>query len=302
MKARVIVSKTERSISPWISLLLSLFFTGLGELYSGIPFSGIALALARIIVLLSVPFYTIINSRETMTEEILVFCLALLVITISSPVNSFIAGRKRKAYLSWYNSALFYLLFMIISILLTAFSAGVFFSTFEIKRASADAPPLIKKGSFIIVKKLHNAEYTAGDMVKAEIQNGVTYLRVIGVPGDKISCEKGRILSDGSELPRSIFSEEELGKFSLSDYDVVSEQNGNVRYPVKSDVSLKMPETLLAADEYMLAPDIRTTAESFIRITSGGIRGRIEGIIYSPGSGFLPGKISIPADNTLSAR
>ncbi len=302
MKARVIVSKRERSISPWISLLLSLLVTGLGELYSGIPFSGIILGLARVITILAVPFYSFINSNETMTEEIIIFSLILLIITLASPVNSFIAGRKRKAYLSRYNSAAFYSLFILLNLLLTAFSAGVFFSTFEIKRAAEDTPPLIKKGSFIVVKKLHDAGYTAGDMVKADAEGGVKYLRVIGVPGDKISCDKGRILSDGSELPRSIFSEEELGKFYLSDYDVVSEQNGNVRYPVKSDVSLKMPETLLAADEYMLAPDIRTSAVSFIRITSAGIRGRIEGIIYSPGAGFLPGRISIPADNTVSAR
>lgn len=302
MKARVIVSTTERKTSPWISFILSLAVPGLGEVYAGTPLSGIIFSLSRIIGILATPFYSYINSNESMAEEILAVIILCLAITFFSALHAFYTSRKRKALLSWYNSAAFYSVFAFINILLTVVALGLFLSFFDIKKIREDSPPLFRRGDLIAVKKITPSGYSNGDIVAVETDAGEKLLRIIGVPGESISYEKGRFLSDNSELTLSIFTEEDLIKLSLTDFDVVSEQNGGVRYPVKNKVSVNTAGTLLPANEFFLAPDIRVSPEFFVKTASAKIHGRVEGILFSYETGLLPGEMSLPAENTLTGK
>ena len=301
MRTRVIVSTTERKTEPWLSLIMSLLIPGLGEVYAGIPLSGIIFSLSRLIAILAVPFYSFINSSESMTEEIFASVVLFVLITISSGVHSFLKCRKKKTLMSWYNSSVLYSLFSCVNIILTVVAIVLFLSVFEITKADEAQPPLFRKGDLIAIKKINLSGYSSGDIVAVNSGSTGKLLRVIGLPGERIGYTKGRFLSDGSELPLSIFTEEELWKLSLTDYDVISEQNGRVRYAVKGDPSLKIQEIILSAGEYFLAPDIRNTTELFLKNEQSRIKGRVEGILYSGEAGILPGRTSLPSENFISA-
>ena len=280
---------------------MSLFLPGLGEVYTGIPLSGIIFSLSRLIAILAPPFYSFVNRSESMTEEIFTAIILFFLITAGSAFHVFFTGRRKKALLSWYNSALFYSIFSSVNIILTIFAAAFFLSFFEIKKTDEARPPLFSEGDIIIIKKIIPSGYSSGDIVAVETESGEKLLRVIGLPGEKIAYINGRFLSDGSELPLSIFTEEDLLKLPLTDYDIVSEQNGNVRYAVKGDPGHIVPELSLSGHEYFLAPDIRNKPELFLKAESLRIKGRVEGILFSRGGGILPGGTSLPADNSISA-
>lgn len=302
MKTRVIVSTTEKKVSPWLSFLLSLVLPGLGEIYTGTPLSGIIFALSRITAILALPFYSYINSSESMAGAVFTVIILFVVITLLSAIHAAFKSRKRMARLLWYNSAAFYSVFIFINVLFTAVALLLFISFFGIKKVQEETPPLFRKGDLIAVKKLNPTGYSRGDIVEVQTVTGGKLLRVIGIPGEKISYSRGRFLSDSSELPLSIFTEEELGKFSLTDYDVVSEQNSNVLYPVKNSTPAETQEVLLTADEYYLAPDTRTSPEYFRKAAKREIRGRVEGILLSGEGGLLPGRLSLPAENIITGK
>lgn len=280
---------------------MSLFLPGLGEVYTGIPLSGIIFSLSRLIAILAPPFYSFVNKSESMTEEIFTAIILFFLITAGSAIHVFFTGRRKKALLSWYNSALFYSIFSAVNIILTIVAAAFFLSFFEIKKTDEARPPLFSEGDIIIIKKIIPSGYSSGDIVAVKTESGEKLLRVIGLPGEKIAYINGRFLSDGSELPLSIFTEEDLLKLPLTDYDIVSEQNGNVRYAVKGDPGHIVPELSLSGHEYFLAPDIRNKPELFLKAESLRIKGRVEGILFSSGGGILPGGTSLPADNSISA-
>jgi len=280
---------------------MSLLLPGLGEVYTGIPLSGIIFSLSRLILILAPPFYSFVNSSESMTEEISVAIILFFLITAGSAIHVFFTSRRRKALLAWYNSAVFYSVFSSVNIILTIVAAAFFLSFFEIEKTGEAHPPLFRDGDIIIIKKITPSGYSSGDIVAVKTESGEKLLRVMGLPGERIAYINGRFLSDGSELPLSIFTEEELRKLSLTDYDVISEQNGKVRYAVKGTTDLKIQNLTLSDHEYYLAPDIRNIPELFLKADSGRIKGRVEGILFSRGAGILPGGTSLPADNYISS-
>ncbi len=302
LKSKVITSSTERIINPWIAAIFSLAVTGLGQVYAGNPFSGIVLFLLKIISIIAIPFYSLIKSGEYLSEEITVTIFAFLLITLSAPIHAFFIVKNKKSQLLWYNSSLFYSIYTLITVTITILAILLFTTFFEIKQLPGDTPPLFRMNDIIAIKKINLKGYTHGDMVTTEADSTWVPVRVIGVPGESISCKKGRFLSDGSELPLSIFNEAELKKLALTDYDVISEINGQRRYPVRKGNSLKSSPVFLKENIYFLAPDVRESSDSFITASSGTIHGRVEGIIFSRSTGFFPGRISLPAENSLTGK
>ncbi|HOP65188.1 MAG TPA: S26 family signal peptidase [Spirochaetota bacterium] len=300
MKARVIVSATERETSPWLAALLSLLVTGLGQVYAGKPLAGIIFLLLRTMSIIASPFYSLKYPGEYMAEEILCSTLACLLFSIISPMHAFWVSRKKAGFLSWYNSRFYYSLYTLAAVTLTLLSVIIFFSFFNLQKVQKETQPLFRKGDIIAVRKTDREGYRHGDIVIADTGSGDELLRIIGTPGETISYSKGRFISGGSELHLSIFSEEELSLFNLTDYDVISEQNGSVRYPARGRSAENTPSTPLISGEYFLAPDSRESSSLFIKADTTKIRGRVDGIIFSGWKGILPGRITLPADNSIN--
>lgn len=262
-----------------IAFTLSLLVTGLGQVYCGSASRGIVLMLLRVVSVIAVPCYGFINPGENMLTEIFIAVSAFLLITISSPAEALVrAYLSRQTVKQKYNRYSFYISFTIVNIILTLFSISVFFTVFELCVNPESQRPLFIKGDILAVNRI-NIPYRSGETVMG--QNCIP-VRVTGLPGESVIFSNGRFSINGSELPRSIYSETELSGKSLWDNDVVLEQNGNSSYAVvPSKKNIKLTATP-GKNEYYTAPDDRNMTVNFGVLTADSIKGRIEGIFFSP--------------------
>ncbi len=281
MSRRIIISGRERVLNPLVSLIMSLIFTGTGEVYSGYPLKGITLALLRAASLLAVPFYSITNIKSSYLTEVLFSLLLFTLITFFSPLYAFfISIRKKKIIISAVSSVKFIVLSVILSSVLTIVSATLFFSFFSITRVNLNYPPIIESGDIALIKKSENQAYRKGEMIVLKDEN-LSFARIIGIPGESITSEKGRFSVDRSELPLSIFTEDELNMFSLTDLDVISETQGEFKYPVIQDKSNYKLNISLKEDRYFAVPDDRNDLAGYSAVKKINIYGRLEGLLFS---------------------
>jgi len=260
---------------------MSFFITGMGEIYSGSPQRGITLALFRAASVLVIPFYSVTNIKNSYLNEIFLSLMLFFLVTIFSPFYAcFISFKKNKIVLSKLNSSGFLTLFALCNIAVTMTAVAVFFTFFSIILVNTDSPPVIVKGDIAVVKKTGNNLYRKGEMVILKDKNSI-FLRIIGEPGEKISYSKGRFSIENSELHQSVFTDNELKKFPLTDFDVISENAGSFRYPVIQNSAEHPIDITLVNDEYFAVPDDRSRISEFTRVKKENIYGRMEGLLFS---------------------
>lgn len=281
MSKQIIISGRERILKSYISFIMSFLITGTGEIYSGSALRGIAIALLRAASAFAVPFYSMTNVKNSHLNEVFFSLFFFAVITLFSPFYALVLSiRKKKIVVTKFSTAGFIALFTVINILLTIISITVFLSFFSITRVNLNYPPIIESGDFVVIKKIGHLDYNKGEM--AVIKNkGLSFARIIGQPGESVSYSKGRFSNQGSELFLSIFTEDELKAFSLTDFDVISETQGFFKYPVIQNRDKYSMTVLLKNDEYFAAPDDRNDVSGFMSVKSDKIYGRMEGILFS---------------------
>ena len=296
LNRKIIVSTTGRKNNKWIAVFLSLFFTGLGQVYAGYAVQGIVFLLLKILSALLLPFYSLWEDSTLLAAGILTEMVIFILLSMAAALHAFILCVKVNVRSSWYNSLPSYILYGFLSSLLTLLSLIVFFSFFGIEKITDDAAPLMRKGDIIAVKKISRERFSRGELILMKKDGAVKIARIIALPGENVSCEKGRFIVDDYELPLTIFTENELHNLSVSDYDVISEQNGTWRYPViKGSRDLNM-KAVPDEKRYFVSPDDRRDSASMSRVSLEDITARVEGILYSPFSGVLPGEPYLPAE------
>ncbi len=268
-------------MKPFIPFVMSLFMTGMGEIYSGSPQRGIILALIRAASVLAIPFYSITNLKSSYITEIFVSLIFFILVTVFSPFDAlYISFKRKRLVVSKYISPGFIIIFALCNFIITIISVSIFFSFFSIIKVNADYPPVIQKGDIALIKKISNQFYSKGEMVFINDTN-YGFVRITGLPGENISYNKNRFSIQGSELFLSIFTESELKMFSLTDYDVISETNGSFKYPVIQNRDKFKLDLTLKDNEYFAAPDDRNNTSGFANIKKEKIYGRLEGILFS---------------------
>jgi hypothetical protein len=301
---------------------MSIFATGMGELYSGFPQKGIILALARSISLIIIPFYSIVYSKYSYMTEVFISLIVFAVITIFSPVYAYKISLKKKTIIVQKSSSKRSIaIFAIFNVLITILSIAIFLSNFSITRSYTGSDPLIVSGGatpphnissdslidkgdinlsgggtpphnlssallidkwdILVLKKLNNDSFKRGEMILLKGDES-RFARIIGLYEENIVYKNGRFSIDGSELFQSIFTEFEMKKLSLTDYDVISESDGIIKYPVIQKKDNFTYKYTLKNDEYLAAPDNRDLASEFIIVKDEDIYGRVEGILFSP--------------------
>jgi signal peptidase I len=277
----IIISGKERALKPHLSFLLSLLFTGAGEVYSGSPLKGTALALIRTAAALTAPFYCMVYLENSYLAEIFFSSVFFIIITAASPVNAlFISSGKKKITVYKYSTIRFITFFIFCNIALTIISVTVFFSFFSVRCIPQSQPPTFEQGDVIAVKKIHSGNFRRGETIVL-LNAGLPYARIIALPGNSVSFEKSRFAVENSELVQSVFSESELKTLSVTDYQVIAEIQDNFKYPVIQNKNHADIRLILKKDEYYAAPDDRNRIESFLTIKDDQITGRVEGILFS---------------------
>jgi hypothetical protein len=122
--------------------------------------------------------------------------------------------------------------------------------------------------------------YKKGEMIVLKDEN-LSLARIIGISGESITSEKGRFSINRSELPLSIFTEDELKSFSLTDFDVISETQGEFKYPVIQNRSNYKLNIFLKEDRYFVVPDDRNDIAGYAAVRNSNIYGRLEGLLFS---------------------
>ena len=280
MSKKIIISGKERILNPIMALIMSVFVTGLGELYSGFPHKGITLALARAISLIIIPFYAMVYSKYSYMTEIFISIICIAAITIFSPVYAYNLSLKKKTIIVQKSSSRqSIIIFAIFNVIITIISIVIFLSGFSIMRSYTGSDPLIVKGDIIVLKKVNTDSFKRGEMVL--LKGTESAFRIIGLYEENIVYKKGRFSIDGSELFQSIFTEFEMKKLSLTDYDVISESDGVTKYPVIQKKDNFTYKNTLKNNEYLAAQDNRDLSE-FVIVKGEEIYARVEGILFSP--------------------
>jgi signal peptidase I len=200
---------TERS--PWLALVLSLFCTGLGQIYAGRIVRGLALFLA---FLLFAPL-VLIASRLGPSTPVLVSLLLALAAVLSVMFFSIEdayrqASKVRQSYQpKEFNHPLLYVLFILVGVAYPVVSVVYLrahaFEAFYIP-TSSEAPNLLP-GDHVLVNKqiLQGKVPRRGDLVvfrppQDRAQNWVK--RVVGLPGDTVELRDNDVYVNGKKLER----------------------------------------------------------------------------------------------------
>ena len=281
MSKKIITSGKERILNPTMGLIMSVFVTGLGELYSGFPHKGITLALARSISLIIIPFYAMAYTKYSYMTEIFISIICIAAITIFSPIYAYnISLKKKTIIVQKLSSKRSIVIFAIFNIIITFLSVAIFLSNFSIMRSYTGSDPLIDRGDIIVLKKINTDSFKRGEPVL--LKGTESHFRIIGLYDENIIYKNGRFSIDGSDLFQSIFTELEMKKLSLTDYDVISESDGVIKYPVIQRKDNFNYKNTLKDNEYLAAPDNRESAFEFVIVKDEDIYARVEGILFSP--------------------
>lgn len=281
MAKGIIISGRERTLKPWLSAVLSVFITGGGEVYSGSPQKGIILALIRITAILIIPFQSFVKGGQSYISGISASIILVVLITLISPICALaISFKKKRIIVQRYSSTGFILIFSLSSLSLLLLAMLIFFSVFSFTKLTADTPPLFSRGDIIALKRSYSNNFSRGESVLLKGMDR-RIARVVALPGEKVSYHRGRFSIDGSDSVQSIFTGHELKSFAITDYEVISEISGNVRYPVINASESKPAGAELKDRQYFIAPDDRNDISSFSIINAEDISGRIMGILFS---------------------
>ena len=283
MSRKIIISKNYRKANPLTAFILSFFFTGLGQVYAGAIYRGTAFLLLKLIIILIPPFFAIHNPDAFFMNNIFYTASALIILTIINSLDALIKSIKNpKRTVQKYNNLFVYILYGAAGTILTIIFSLWFTLIFSFYIVPQTVEPIYEKNDLILISKIPGKKYTHGEPVLIREQSGFSIKRIIAIPEEKVEYQNSRFLIEGSELMLSIFSETELKKMSLTNYDVVSELNGFYKYSVKQSRIKSGFKEKLKQDEYLTASDDRSEKDFYHLTEKDSIYGRIEGILISP--------------------
>jgi len=283
MTDKIIQTLKTRARNPRISFVLSLLFTGLGQMYNGDLARGVAFCLLRTMPFLALPAWVITRRPATSITAFICFIAIVLAITIASPLEALVrARRKRELPLRVYNSNLYYAFFALAQIMLTAVVVLMLASFFSIERVKDEtAGPLLKPEDIILINHYMPRGPRRGDLVMTA---GGAVGRVVALGGDSVRYNNNVFFVNGTVLSLGYLADGVIARFSSEREDVVSETNEGRKYPVRFKQS---PDITLQVDgpirkgAVLVAPDTRLDKDFAKVAPADSIRGRVEGILFS---------------------
>ncbi|HNW28133.1 MAG TPA: S26 family signal peptidase [Spirochaetota bacterium] len=285
MADKIIQTQKREARSPGAAFVLSLFFTGLGQMYNGDLAKGAVFLLLRTAALLAAPAAMV--TRDPLSGIIPVICLgaAALATAIASPVEAMARAKThRELPVRGYNSIAAHGGFAFFATILTAVVAltlAVFFNTGKVTDSRGE--PLLERGDIVLIYRYAPNGYRRGDLVF--LRDG-SIGRVMALPGDMVRYDKNIFYVNGRILPLGYLADDAIGRFSKNRSDVLSETNDLRKYPVRfrqsPEVTLRIMPLLVARGNLLIAADSRLKKDFARTVMTDDVYGRIEGILYSP--------------------
>lgn len=283
MADRIIRTIKTGARRPGRSLLLSLFFTGLGQMYNGELARGAVFCLMRVVALAVLPLSVVERPAAPSAAAALVLAAAVLALTAASPAEAFIRARRHPDLpVRAYGKPGWYCVFGAGCALLTASAAVlvcVFFSVSPIEGAAAG--PLLDDGDVVLVCRYNPEKIGRGELA---LVNGAP-VRVIALGGDAVKYDGNVFFVNGRSLPLGFLNDRAIARFTADRGDVLSEAGDMGKYPVRfrrsPDITLDGLEPKVRAGHLLVASDTRL-AKNFARVAPlGSVEGRVTGVLFS---------------------
>ncbi|HOT46093.1 MAG TPA: S26 family signal peptidase [Spirochaetota bacterium] len=284
MTDNIIQTQKREARSPGAAFALSLFFTGLGQMYNGDLAKGAVFLLLRTAALLAAPAAMV--TRDPLSGIIPFICLgaAALAITIASPVEALVRARtSQELPVRRYNSAIAHGVYVLLASIITAvllLVLAAFFNTGEVTDRRGE--PLLERGDIVLLYRYAPNGYRRGDLVF--LRDG-SVGRIMALPGDMVRYDKNIFYVNGRALPLGYLPDDVIGRFSKNRSDVLSETNDTRKYPVRfrqsPEVTLRVMPLLVARGNLLVAADSRVKKDFARTVMADDIYGRVEGVLYS---------------------
>lgn len=283
MTDRIIRTRKTEARKPGRSLLLSLLFTGLGQMYNGELAKGAVFCLMRGVALAALPLS--VMERPAAPSAVTALCLlaAVVVLTAASPVEAFIRARRHPDLpVRAYGAKPWYCAFAAGCSMVTA-AAAIFMTAFFTVGLIGDgaAGPLLGPGDVVLVNRYRPERIGRGDL--AVIEGAPS--RVIALEGDAVRYENNIFFVSGRALPLGFLNDRAIARFTADRGDVLSETGDAGKYPVRfrrsPAITLADLEPKVRAGYLLVASDTRLV-KNFARIVpAGSVRGRVAGVLFS---------------------
>ncbi len=289
MNNRIISTVKTKRRSPFIAVISSLLFVGMGQIYNGSLLKGTALFILRLLSFLIIP---LIVQFKYYDSYIGIFASAILfafIITIASPVEAlYFSIKKERRALKKYNSAIFYLIFSVINITATALGIASLGGFFKIEKFTMEsATPLFKKDDMILINKFNLRDYRKGELVIYNKKNQKDIGRILAKEGDRVKIINNYFYINDVPIALSSFNDSDMAILQIDDYsDIISESINGIAYPVKTFITERPKASektilIIKKKKLLIVKDNRKSKKYYDVIERNSIRGRVEGIIFS---------------------
>ncbi len=286
MSNRIIRSGALFQRSSLIAFLLSLLFTGLGQLYNGELSKGVTFFIMRILSLLLIPFFLVIDERNSYIFVFAILALFHFFIWLMAAVEALFSALRKKFFsLKAYSSIFVYCVYGFVSSLLFGIAiihASLFFIIARMD--SNDMNPTIFNGEYVLINKYIAERSGVGDAVLYR-DSGEKYGRIIAGQNNAFIYKEGLFEINRVSLSIGVFSDRELDRRGLDNREDIFFEINSRRYPIKylpparSGFKKRYRQIRIQEGELLVAIDNRRKQGAYRIIKQKSIIGRVEGII-----------------------
>lgn len=280
--SRIIVSRKIAKRNPFVSFFLSAAIPGIGQMYNGELSKAVAFLFAAVFPFLSLAAYIGINHDDS---YLFYFVYAAFFASASYVISAVHAARKsyteKQLHLKKYNTGLFYFVFFVFGSALIVASILITFSFFEFVSIVKDSQPVLKKNEIVLLLKFNKNGFRNGDLVLADNR----FMRIVASHPDTVEINGGLLSVNRVNLHLGIADEQSKKLFSIDDINFLITEKNRLTYAVIYSPDKKNQNKftlLLNKDEVLLVADNRLEKNFYKIVKIESIKGRIEGIIYSP--------------------
>jgi hypothetical protein len=284
MADKIIQTLKTKERNPGVSFVLSLIFTGMGQMYNSDLVRGAAFCLLRAMPFLVLPAWILTRRPATTITAFFFFIAVVLAITIAAPLEALMRSRKiREMPVRVYNTNFFYILFGLVQVILTAVGVLIIVSFFSIELVRDEkAGPLLQPDEMVLINRYMPGGPRRGELIMmADGSVG----RVVALGGDTVIYNDNVFFVNGGLLSLGYLTDEVIARFSAEREDILSESNEGRKYPVKFKQSPSIaPQEIprpMRKGIVLIAADTRLE-QGFARVVQAdAIQGRVEGILFS---------------------
>ena len=290
MKDSLIHSGNLAKRNPAAAFILSFIVTGLGQMYNAELSKGCVFLLLRILPLLLLPLYLVMEKRNNYTGIFIVFTAFYLIVWVISSIEAFVSAlRSRRFIPQIYNTSLFYSLYIFIYLIVMFLSMIHVSLFFDINiNDENNMNPTFTMDEFLLINRYSINELTEGDAVLYTHQGRSRPGRIIAREGDLVKFNNGKFTINGITLPVGVLDNVELTRMGYDSHeDLFFEINNNYKYTILMSSSGKKSQKMSARrftiqkNSFLLSADNRREEGIVEIVTHENITGRIEGIIFS---------------------